>query len=87
MYKIFFENQALKDAKKIEQSNLKENVAKLLAIIKINPFKYPPKFKILTKDYAGSYSRRINKKHRLVYQVSEELKQVKIIRMWGHYVF
>jgi Txe/YoeB family toxin of toxin-antitoxin system len=82
---IVYTGQALKDAKKISKSGLKKKVEELIKILKSNPFKTPPPYEKLTGDLTGAYSRRINIKHRLVYQVIEDIKTVKIIRMWTHY--
>jgi toxin YoeB len=84
-YKLYYTKQAQKDAKKIAQSELKNQVMKLLDIIESKPFsRYPPYEKLLG-DLTGAYSRRINLQHRLVYQVYEKEKIIKIIRMWTHY--
>ena len=85
MYKLYYTKQAQKDALKIKQSGLKLQVEKLLEILEENPFKSPPPFEKLLGDMEGAYSRRINIQHRLVYQVYEKEKAVKIIRMWTHY--
>lgn len=85
MYKLHFTKQALKDAKKIKQTGLKERVEDLLARLQINPFVNPPPYEKLIGDLNGAYSRRINIQHRLVYQIYEDQKAVKIIRMWTHY--
>lgn len=74
-----------KRCKKITSSGLKEKVESLLNILKINPLQNPPPFEKLIGDLAGAYSRRINIQHRLVYQIYEEYKIVKVIRMWTHY--
>jgi Txe/YoeB family toxin of toxin-antitoxin system len=84
-YKIVFSKQASKDAKLIIQAGLKNNVDKLLDILKINPFQNPPSYEKLKSDLNGFYSRRINIRHRLVYQVYDKEKTVKILRMWTHY--
>lgn len=84
-YKLLFTKQAQKDAVKIKNAGLKENTLELLEILKNNPYQNPPPYEKLTGDLYGAYSRRINVKHRLVYQVLEEPKIVKIIRMWAHY--
>lgn len=84
-YRLLFTSQAQKDAKKIKQAGLKDNAVKLLAIIKENPFQNPPSYEKLVGDLSGAYSRRINIKHRLVYQVIEAEKVVKILSMWTHY--
>jgi Txe/YoeB family toxin of toxin-antitoxin system len=85
MYKLFFTKQAQKDAEKLKNNNLKNKAQELLEIISKNPFQNPPRFEKLIGDLDGAYSRRINIQHRIVYQVMEEEKIVKIIRMWTHY--
>ncbi|MDB4978359.1 MAG: addiction module toxin, Txe/YoeB family [Candidatus Peribacteria bacterium] len=77
--------QAVKDAKKIKNTPLATKVKKLLKILENNPFASPPSYEKLLGDLEGAYSRRINLQHRLVYQVLEKEKIVKIIRMWTHY--
>lgn len=84
-YKIAFTKQAQKDAKKVVSSGLKPKVETLIEIIKQNPFQDYPPFESLKGDLSGAYSRRINIQHRLVYQVLEEEKVVKVLRMWTHY--
>ena len=84
-WQLVFTKQAQKDAKKIAHSGLKPQAERLLEIIKENPFKNPPPYEKLVGDLSGAYSRRINIQHRMVYQVLEETKTVKIIRMWTHY--
>jgi Txe/YoeB family toxin of toxin-antitoxin system len=84
-YRLVYTKQAQKDAKKIASSGLKEKVIQLLELIAEDPFQEYPPFEKLIGDLAGAYSRRINIQHRLVYQVLEGAKVVKIIRMWTHY--
>ncbi|MDH5233021.1 MAG: Txe/YoeB family addiction module toxin [Gammaproteobacteria bacterium] len=84
-WEIYYTKQAQKDAKKLSQSGLKKKAQDLLAIITENPFQNPPPYEKLVGDLNGAYSRRINIQHRLVYQVIEEKKAVKILRMWTHY--
>jgi len=84
-YQIIFMTQAQKDAKKIASSGLKSKVINLIKLIEINPFIYPPSYEFLKGDMQGLISRRINKQHRLVYEVLEEDKIIKIYRMWTHY--
>jgi len=85
LYKLVYTKQAQKDAKKLAQSNLKKNAEKILEILKNDPFqKYPP-YERLLGDLSGAFSRRVNIQHRIVYQVYEEEKVVKVIRMWTHY--
>ena len=85
MYTLFYTAQARRDAKKIAAGGLKEKASKLLAILEKNPFQNPPPFETLVGNLAGAYSRRINIQHRLVYQVYEAEKAVKVLRMWTHY--
>ncbi|MDX2475830.1 MAG: Txe/YoeB family addiction module toxin [Gammaproteobacteria bacterium] len=84
-WKIVYTKQAQKDAKKITQSGLKNRAQMLLDILKENPLQNPPSYEKLVGDLAGAYSRRINIQHRLVYQLYEKEKIVKVIRMWTHY--
>jgi len=74
-----------KHAQKLSASGLKGKAQDLLAIIKENPFQNPPPYEKLVGDLSGSYSRRINIQHRLVYEVIQEQKIVKVLRMWSHY--
>jgi Txe/YoeB family toxin of toxin-antitoxin system len=48
-------------------------------------YQTPPRYEKLVGDLAGAYSRRINIQHRLVYQVLDDARVVKVIRMWTHY--
>ena len=82
---LIFTKQAQKDAKKLKASGLKPNAERLLEILELNPYQNPPPFEKLVGDLAGACSRRINIQHRLVYQVLEDVKTVKIIRLWTHY--
>ena len=82
---VVFTKQAVKDARKLSSAGLKPKAEKLLNILEKDPFQSPPPFEKLLGDLTGAYSRRINIQHRLVYQVLEQEKTVKIIRMWTHY--
>jgi len=84
-YRVVFTKQAKKDAVKIKQSNLHEKAIELIEILKEDAFKKPPTYEKLVGDLKGAYSRRINIQHRLVYQVFEDEKTVKVLRMWTHY--
>jgi toxin YoeB len=84
-WKIVYTKQALKDAKKIKSAGLKTRAEKILKIFEKNPYQTPPSFEKLVGDLTGAYSRRINIMHRLVYQVYDKIKTVKVIRMWTHY--
>lgn len=80
-----FTKDARKDAKRIARSGLRPKVEMLLEVLRSNPFQNPPPFEKLVGDLAGAHSRRINIQHRLVYQVLEAERVVKVIRMWTHY--
>lgn len=82
---LVFTQQAQKDAKKLASSSLKPKAQRLLEIVKKNPRCTPPPFEKLVGDLSGAYSRRINIQYRLVYQILDDIKVVKIIRMWTHY--
>ncbi len=82
---LVFTNQAKKDAKKLASAGLKPQAQHLLDILKKNPYQTPPRYEKLLGDLSGAYSRRINIQHRLVYQILDKIKVVKIIRMWTHY--
>jgi len=84
-WQLVYTKQAQKDAKKLASSGLKNKALSLLAILEQDPYQNPPPFEKLIGDLAGAYSRRINIQHRLVYQVYNDEKTVKIIRLWTHY--
>lgn len=84
-WRLVFTSQAQKDAKKLVSSGLKPKAEELLAILADDPFQRPPPFEKLVGDLSGAYSRRINIQHRLVYQVLEEDRVVKVLRLWSHY--
>ncbi len=82
---LVFTKQAKRDAKKLAVSGLKPQAERLLAILKTNPYQSPPPYEKLLGELAGACSRRINIQHRLVYQILDDIKTVKVIRMWTHY--
>ena len=84
-WRLVFTKQAQKDAKRIKQSGLKPAASRLLDILREDPYQSPSPFEKLVGDLSGACSRRINIQHRLVYQVLEERKTVKVIKMWTHY--
>jgi len=75
----------MKDAQKLAACGLKPNAQELLAVLAGDPFQTPPPFEKLVGDLAGAYSRRINIRHRLVYEVFTQAKTVRVLRMWTHY--
>ena len=80
-----YTKHAVRDAKKLAKCNLKFKAESLLEILREDPFQTPPSYEKLVGDLAGAYSRRINIQHRLVYQVLEKEKVIKVLRMWTHY--
>lgn len=84
-WRLVYTRQAQKDARKISAAGMRPRVEKLLDLLRDDPYKTPPPFEKLVGDLSGAYSRRINIQHRLVYQLLEREKTIKIIRMWTHY--
>ncbi|MGB7567358.1 MAG: Txe/YoeB family addiction module toxin [Chitinivibrionales bacterium] len=84
-WQLYYTKQAQKDAKKLSSAGLRSKAERLLSIIESNPFQNPPPYEKLIGDLTRAISRRINIQHRLVYQVLQDEKAVKIIRMWTHY--
>ena len=82
---LVFSKHAQKDAKKLSAAGLKTKAQELLAVLAVDPFQKPPPFEKLVSDLAGTFSRRINIQHRLVYEVFADLKVVRVLRMWTHY--
>ena len=87
MYEIFYTKNAANDVQKLKAAKLDKKARALIDLLRENPFQNPPPYEKLQGDLQGAYSRRINIKHRLVYQVLEDQKAVKILSMWTHYEF
>ena len=85
IWTVVFTKQARKDAQKLASAGLKPKAEQLLQILRNNPYQTPPSYEKLVGDLSGAYSRRINIQHRLIYQIFEEQKIAKVIRMWSHY--
>ncbi|MBN1518446.1 Txe/YoeB family addiction module toxin [Candidatus Sumerlaeota bacterium] len=85
MWKLVYTAQARRDAKKIARAGLKPQAQKILDLLARDPYQTPPPYEKLIGDLAGASSRRINIQHRLVYQTLDDIKTVKILRMWTHY--
>jgi toxin YoeB len=85
MWQIVFTKQAQKDAKKLSSAGLRLKAEQLIEVLRENPYTTPPPFEKLVGDLSGAFSRRINIQHRLVYQVLDDEKIVKVIRMWTYY--
>lgn len=84
-WKLIYTKQAQKDAKKLVSSGLKPKAQELLSLVAQDPFQKPPPFEKLIGDLSGAYSRRINIQHRLVYQVLEAERMIKVLQLWSHY--
>lgn len=84
-YSIKFSKLAEKDKLKLKSAGLDKNCRNILLLMTENPFCYPPSYEKLSGDLNGLYSRRINRQHRIVYEINEEKKEIHIIRMWTHY--
>ena len=84
-WRLLYTKQARKDARKLASSGLRPRAEELLKILEEDPFRNPPRYEKLVGDLEGAYSRRINIQHRLVYEVDEKEKAVKVIRMWTRY--
>ena len=84
-WQVVFAKHAQKDAQKLAASGLKTKAQELLAVIQENPFQNPPPYEKLVGDLSGAFSRRINIQHRLVYEVLQDQKTIKVLRMWSHY--
>lgn len=84
-WEIVYAKQAMKDAIKLAASGLKPKAQELLTILASDPFQNPPPFEKLVGDLAGTYSRRINIQHHMVYEVFTKERMVRVLRMWTHY--
>lgn len=87
MYKIIYHKRAVKQIALLKAARLDGKVQKLLELLRQNPFADPPPYEALKGDLKGMYSRRINVRHRLVYQVDEAAQTVRVLSMWTHYEF
>ena len=85
MYEILYTKAALKDIPKLKSARLDDKAKSLIDLIRENPYQTPPSYEKLVGDLQGLYSRRINAQHRLVYEVFEDEKKVKILSLWTHY--
>ena len=84
-WQVVYSKHAQKDAKKLAAAGLKAKALELLTILAADPFQNPPPYEKLVGDLAGTYSRRINIQHRLVYEVLPKERVVRVLRMWTHY--
>jgi Txe/YoeB family toxin of toxin-antitoxin system len=84
-WRVVFTKAAQKDARKVGESGLKTKAEELIGLLREDPFRNPPPYEKLIGDLAGTFSRRINRQHRLIYSVHKEERTVKVLRMWTHY--
>lgn len=82
---VVFAKAAQKDARKLAEAGLKPRAQALLDLLAVDPWQTPPPFEKLVGDLAGTWSRRINIQHRLVYEVFPDRQVVRVLRMWTHY--
>ena len=75
-WRVVFTVQARKDARKIARAKLRPKAEAILELLRRDPYR---------TYLAGACSRRINIQHRLVYQVLDKERTVKVLRMWTHY--
>ena len=87
MYRLIYAKQSLKDIPKLKAAKLDKKAQQLLEVIEKDPFQNPPPYEKLLGRLSGFYSRRINYQHRLVYEVDEEKKTIRVLSMWSHYEF
>lgn len=87
VYKIVYTKRAVNDIKNLKSAKLDKKAKVLIELVRENPFQTPPPYEKLLGDLKGTYSRRINIKHRFVYEVLENEKTIKILSMWSHYEF
>ena len=85
VWALAFSKAAAKDAKNLSAAGLKAKTQALLNMLRTNPWQSPPPYEKLVGELAGTYSRRINLQHRLVYRVDETAKQIDVLHMWTHY--
>ena len=84
-WRLVYTSRAQQDARKLARAGLRPKAEKLLDLLRENPYQSPPPYEKLVGDLTGAYSRRITIQHRLVYQVLEETRTVKVLRLWTHY--
>lgn len=84
-WQLVYSKHAQKDARKLAAAGLKEKTQAVLTILIEDPFRNPPPYKKLVGDLAGTYSRRINIQHRLVYEIHTQERIIRVLRMWSHY--
>ncbi len=84
-WRVVFTTPARRDARKLAKSGLRKKAEELLDVLRVDPRRSPPPYEKLVGDLSGAYSRRINIQHRLVYQILEQERTVKVLRMWTHY--
>lgn len=87
MYNIVYTKKAVNDILYLKSAKLDKKAKTLIDLIKNNPYTNPPPYEKLLGQLHGAYPRRINFKHRLVYEVIEDKNIIKIISLWSHYEF
>ena len=82
---VLLHKQVVKSAEKIRQAGLEPKVKELIQLLRENPYRVPPPYEKLIGDLSGMYSRRINRKHRMVYTTDDEKRIVRVLSVWTHY--
>ena len=87
-YIVIVSKEAKKHLKFHHQSGNRANIRKIERIIRElseTPYVGVGEPELLKYNYAGYWSRRINRKDRIVYAVNEEVVTVSVISALGHY--
>jgi toxin YoeB len=86
-YTLYFTEEAKKDLSglKINEPAAFKKAKSLLAELQQHPRNGSGKPKPLGYGFKGFFSRRINRKHRLVYSINDEKVTVLVVTASGHY--
>ena len=84
-WNVRFKKSSKKDSVLLKRAGLKSKTESILTLLEENPFRVPPPCEKLIGDLRGFYSRRINRQHRVIFEVRPETREVVVLRMWSHY--
>ena len=87
MYKLDYTDEAKRDMQRLKREEPKAflKLGKLLEELMEHPKVGTGKPEPLSEDRAGQWSRRITKKHRLVYAINDTEVVVLVLTTYGHY--
>jgi len=87
IYEVIISPNALEDISSLKKTDklAYKKLEKLLIELREHPKTGTGKPQLKKHDLSGFYSRKINKKHRLVYQIIEERVIVLVLSAQGHY--